>query len=180
MDKQAQDKLWHDLSEESKKKVLEDYMSFKNSSHSHEQYKASAMEDMFGEHNLNPKPQIKTWEDVENYLEIIPDFKEIIHNLDAGCCNQKVINKIIATYKISRIIDLGYGGIVSEEEWKDLKIPKYSVIYHPTCQDEKLKFDGDEELPTEKHFIAFHTPEQREEFMSHESNRKLVEQYYMM
>ena len=112
---------------------------------------------------------------MENYLEIIPDFKEIIHNLDVGCCNQKVTSKIIATYKISRIIELGYGGMVSEEEWRDKDLFKWYIV--PGIEG-KLVIDSSYENWQE--FVSFHTKQQAEEFMSHESNRKLVEQYYMM
>ena len=186
MDKQAQDKRWNGLSEREQAGWLENYKCNKEDGNKESM---KIIEELFGSHNLNPKPKTpktpktpKIWEDVEKeYPKILTDFQEL--NVEITCCcgiENKIGNKMLATAKIAKLIDLGYGGMVSEEEWKDLNIPKYCIIYHPTCQDERLKFDDDEEIPTKKHFIAFHTPEQRKEFMSYESNRQLVQQYFMM
>ena len=129
------------------------------------------------------KNKIKTWEDAQKMNEDSNFFMRIADNLELS---DKVYSKCIATLKIAKLIDLGYGGMVSEEEWKDLEIPKYCISYHPTCQDEKYKYqisideEGDAEWATEKKFIAFHTKQQAEEFMSYPENRTLIEQYYMM
>ena len=64
---------------------------------------------------------------------------------------------------------------MTKEEWEDEDIEKYVVKW---CTPDKHPYNSCE--TRHKYFIAFHTSEQRKEFMSHESNRKLVKQYYMI
>ena len=68
MDKQAQDKLWNDLSQESQNKLKE--MAGLNLREGH--YLIKDFEKLFGYHNLNPKPPVKEWKDVE--LSINEDY----------------------------------------------------------------------------------------------------------
>lgn len=160
----------------------------------------SAIEGIFGKENLQSKPKIRTWEDVEKQGYYVQ--QRCLYDLDQdgkgkdndmllaiaydNDFSDKIILKAVATLKIAKLIELGYGGMVTDEEWKDLNIPKYWIDYHPTCQDEKDKFqisldeDGDAELSTQKHFITFHTQQQAEEFMSYPENVELVKQYYMI
>ena len=199
MDKQAQDKLWNDLSEEKKKEYRKEFQQESESYHQNVKHcdrenefeyntgysngVISTLEELFGEHNLNPAPQIKTWEDVEKL-----EYSKIEHHdmsmLIKGVCgniyyeniNEKVVQKVIATLKIAKLIDLGYGGMVSEEEWKDGHLRVYTIL--PT------EFEGEFEIANTnfpyRAFLSFHTQQQAEEFISHESNKILVRQYYLM
>lgn len=176
MNKEQQDKLWNELSEQKQLVIKELYKAYSQGDGAEK-----LLEGLYGSHNLNPKPKIRTWEDVEKLHE---DYYYIGGNTSDVSDALKL--KAIATLKIAKLIELGYGGMVTEEEWRNLDIPKYWIEYHPTCQDEKYKFQiscdghGEAELATEKRFIAFHTPEQREEFMSHSENVELVKQYHML
>lgn len=117
---------------------------------------------------------IKTWEDIVNmdnrYHQLIDD---IIRSGYSSLWDSKVISKIIAALKISKIIEFGYGGIVTDEEWEDRDIIKYCLckvdnrIFYATRTDHFL-------------FIAFHTDQQREEFMSYPENVELIRNYYMI
>ena len=78
-------------------------------------------------------------------------------------------------YKIAILIELGYGGMVSEEENNNTKIKKYVPFYYGVNG-----FVVECLYRSQDRVLCFHTEQQAEEFMSHESNRKLVEQYYMM
>lgn len=123
---------------------------------------------LFGEENLQPEPKIKTWEDVQ---AILPNhFVMSVTNE----ITEKLFDKMTATYKISKLIELGYGGMVTEEEWENDDITKYCLQWSYSrgwiCYNS----------PSTKSFLAFHTSQQRKEFMSHESNRKLAEQYCMV
>lgn len=161
------------FTEEEKKKVVEYFLGTKDTNIS----ATIIMQKLFGKENLQPEPKIKIWKDIENYLEIIPDFKEIVHNLDVGCCNQKVTNKIIATYKISKLIELGFGGVVTDEEWKDETIRKESIVPCDVRDDFKsitCYYHSD------KNLIAFHNINQAKEFMSYKENVELVKQYNMI
>ena len=63
--------------------------------------------------------------------------------------------------------------MVTEEEWESCDMIKYCIIRTD-------RFINYANVTSNYHFIAFHTPEQREEFMSYESNRQLVKQFFMM
>lgn len=167
----TQDKLWNDLSEEKKEKYSKDYKeAMEDCGESALIERRKLLADIFGSHNLNP---IKTWDDVKEYYKDkdIPTDYGVIFGCGLG---EGIADKMIATAKISKIIELGYGGVVSKEEWEDDKIRKYVVKW---CAPDKHPYNDWE--TRRKCFIAFHTPEQRDEFMSWASNMKLVEQYYM-
>ena len=125
---------------------------------------------MISKKNLQPEPKIKTWADVEkehfDYKKDVDFMGETI-----GFAGSKVFPKLVATYQISKIIELGYGGVVSEEEWQNDTLMKYTlknvggtIAYNDTTDDYG--------------FVAFHTEQQREEFMSYPDNVKLVKQYF--
>lgn len=195
MDKQAQDKRWNELSEESKKiikdiydEIIKEAVKPENQKLDDEEAddnirelwgKQSQLIELFGYDNLNPKPTPKTWEDVEKAEggDIRVDSKVINPNGRAWGLGLKYHQKAEATLKLAILIELGYGGMVGEEEWKDSDINKFSIVPFDTKKGLKIVttiFESD------KRFIAFHTLQQVEEFMSHESNRKLVEMYYLM
>ena len=190
IDRELQDKLWHGLSEETQAEYREKYKFHLADSKRDPKdnfgggYDLTVLRSetiieelvtMFGEHNLDPKPQIKTWEDVEKeYPKILTDFQEL--NVEITCCcgiENKIGNKMLATAKIAKLIDLGYGGIMSKEEWENADTRKFSIG----------RFEGNlayAEGRRDYEFVSFHTPEQRQEFWSHESNRKLVELYHCL
>lgn len=188
MNKEQQDNLWNDLSEETKKEYREKYKSNLADSKKYlmgdvldksimrSEIIVKELETMFGVHNLNPQLQIKTWEDVARlHPEIDTDLNEGIQELcnHYKNCGIQYIIKCHATLKIQKLIELGYGGIVSRKEWENDKTNKYCV----EINNNELEYTH---YTTTYCFIAFHTLKQREEFMSHKSNRKLVKQYYMI
>lgn len=168
-DMQTQDTEWNKCSEQEQQNILKFY-----NNHPGWIGIIKTLEDKFGKHNLQPESKIKTWEDVEKENTIC---KEDISTLEDLCyCEYKIIKKLIATYKIAKLIELGYGGIVTEEDWKDDNVEKVSIIYIPfgkECFDIYCN-------SRRKEFITFHTKQQAEEFMSYPENRKLVEQFYML
>lgn len=195
MDKQAQDKLWKELSEETKEEYRQKYKFHLADSKRDPKdnfgggYDLTVLRshtivdelvNMFGTHNLNPKPQIKEWKDVPLRGEIC-DIKMGAHCFEIALLtsdfSKKLFHKIIATARIAKLIDLGYGGVVSEEEWKDDTFNKFSI-----------EWDEEDNCPIIRchcsrnwaDFISFHEESQAEEFMSYESNKILVRQYYMM
>ena len=179
MKESEQNKQWNNLSSEEQQSILNTYKkAFDEPDNFFALEYQAVMNDRYGTHNLNPKP-IRTWKDVKNYLEIIPDFKEIVHNLDVGCCDRKVIDKIIATYKISRIIELGYGGLVSDERNKDRQINKFVIV---PCEenDGSVGFEIYTTCYSVDKVTTFHSISQAEEFMKYESNLRLLSQYYLV
>lgn len=146
-------------------------------------------DDIFGKENLQPKSKIKTWEDVtkegfsveEDYLcefdnydhDKVDGFTEAISY--KGEFSDKLIYKAIATLRIAKLIELGYGGTVTDEEWKS---PNEKFVIKPHYQRGKVFLEKSTSL-NYKHFIAFHTYDQLEEFLSYPENVELVEQFFM-
>lgn len=169
------------FTEEEKKKIREDYSKFTNLSENgidteerianfHLRMK---MKEYFGIENLQPEPKIRTWEDVvKQYPHFKDDIDKLEHDILYGW--NKLSEKLIASYKITKLIELGYGGMVTNEEWKDMEVKKYCITR------EKGKIDSDGYWVDRYFFIAFHTREQRKEFMSYPENQELVKQYYMV
>ena len=169
MTREQQDKLWNELSEESKKLVLKNYQDYNNDlDDGVEKWIKREYNALFGSHNLNPKPKApKTWSEVEKSgIEIPTILSEEL--------SYKIIKKNEACTKIAKLIALGYGGMVTEEEWKDDNIKKYCVII------DNGEIDNAADFIVIKQFIAFHTPEQREEFMSYPENVELIRQYHLL
>lgn len=129
------------------------------------------LENLFGKENLQPELKIKTWKDVQEMNENSNFFIRIDGNLELSV---KVYAKCIAVLKIAKLIEFGYGGMVTNKEWEHYHTHKYCVV---------LDFNGNPTIECRKgntrEFIAFHTQQQAEEFMSYPENRTLVEHYYM-
>lgn len=135
----------------------------------HEEY-----EELFGKENLQPEPKIKTWKDMkEEYMLRADAGASYIIDMDKKFYSEKLALKALATLQIAKLIELGYGGMITDEEWKNEDIRKFSII-----RFEKELSYGEGRSVYE--FISFHTPEQREKFLSYPENKKLVEQYYMI
>lgn len=128
----------------------------------------------------NTEHAIKTWEDMCNDpdtsttdIGFVNDFDDLI--ADYGQSETASAKSALALLKIRLLIDEAYGG-------------------NP-CADDKLKgafFFIDIDRFVENYLlyveraadcidpIAFHTKEQAEEFISHESNRQLIRDFYMV
>lgn len=122
---------------------------------------------------------IKTWEDIvkmdNRYHQLID---EIIRSGYSSLWDSKVINKVIATLKISKIIEFGYEGMPTEENWRhDLNegLGIYTIVWDPT---EKLFYIHYE--MNYKSDLAFGSDDLAEEFMSYPENIELLRQFYMI
>lgn len=84
--------------------------------------------------------------------------------------SEKVVKSMLAMAMISQLIPY-YGGEITDEEWDNLDIDKFTV--------ERTK---DKITPGVRtylyHFLAFHTAEQRDEFLKY--NKELVKDYLMI
>ena len=182
MDKQEQNNNWSRLSEESKNEIKELYRYAKEAvkeSCFGNTVPTDLMEKRYGFHNLNELHKIRIWADVEKLKD-----NQVEHNDMSMLIKQcgsiyyehipdKVVRKAVATLKIYKLIELGYGGNITEKEW----MSDYENIYSVFSDAEGVvrEIDG----CGFKHFVSFHTPEQREEFMSYPENRELVKEYYI-
>lgn len=167
--------IWSKLSQEEKQEIIQKY---KNSEFSTEKI---ILVDIFGEDNLNPKLQINTWEDVvkQTGYDIKDDFVTLPDGSGDDCIwysrdktLKTIINKVIATFKIPKLIEVGYGGVITDEEWKDPS----KTIYVIVSWNNKLQ-KADTEAETND-FIAFHTEEQRDKFLQY--NEQLCKDYFVI
>lgn len=72
--------------------------------------------------------------------------------------------------QISQLIPY-YGGEITNDEWKDSSIRKYIIF-------RKMSYVGRCEAYSNSEFLAFHTAEQRDEFLK--NNEQLVKDYLMI
>lgn len=188
-EKERKDKIWKELSKESQKYLQEKYKIHDDEGEGYDLALCDLLDDVFGLDNICPQKFIKTWEDIEKLYEkdcikfnpkdtsiyISPDFTQVPNTF---LLENNVIRKLQATAKISKIIELGYGGAITDDEWTEQDVPKYCII--PSLETKsRLKVER-QLLYMQKQFIAFHTRKQAEEFISYESNVLLSKQYYMM
>lgn len=135
--------------------------------------------------NKEHNPKIpKTWEEISEVGSNIDfdDYSLECYNLRDGSYNghydtskgKESIEKVaLAILKIYQLIEKGYGGNITKDEWKDATNWKYTII----CEsNDKLYV----ECAIDRRPIAFHTEEQAKEFMSYPENIQLVKDFFMM
>lgn len=161
---------WDKFTEEEKKKIITEY-NYKATRTGKVEY-----EILFGKEILsNPKFKIKTWADIEkehpgHFCRSNAPNPMFIPSAEL---RDKLLKKTIATYKIATLIELGYGGMVTEEEWIDENLNKYYIefVEEPSINCSRNDY---------RQFISFHSRDLAEEFMSYSENVELVKQYYMI
>lgn len=82
----------------------------------------------------------------------------------------------LALLKIHQLIDAGYGGNVTNEEWKDDTKVKFNINAYKDVSE--LNFLIYSTICI--HHIAFHTKEQAEEFLKYPENVQLLKDYFMI
>lgn len=128
------------------------------------------------------KPKIpKTWSEmVKNdsikYMKVLTCNKyDDNGNLVDDCCTgqgTKIEKSALAFIKIHQLIEISYGGNITDEEWKDGNY-KYGIyIYKGTIKTA--------EFINQKEHVTFHTNEQRKEFLSYPENISLIKDFYMI
>lgn len=138
------------------------------------------LEELFGKENFQPEPEIKTWKDVEK--EHPEYFKS--HNtpnpmlIPSQELRDNLLNKSIAMYKIATLIELGYGGVISEGEWQK-EINKDNGFYVISWNIFYKSFQIHYETNS-KSFLSFRTRELAEEFMHYPENVELLRQFNML
>ena len=87
--------------------------------------------------------------------------------------SEKVAKSMLAMAMISQLMPY-YGGEITSEEWRDVKIDKYTIERN-TIRDSQIGYDTHQYW---YHFLAFHTKEQRDKFFKY--NEQLVKDYLMI
>lgn len=141
-----------------------------------------------GERIFFPSKDQRDWNkwDKENNHRVPKTWSEYINqfNIDSeptlwfdNDMNWDVIgNSCSALFKIHQLIEVGYGGNVTNEEWKDRSITKWRIGFD---------YDGETMIdycvsPIAYTPIAFHTKEQAKEFLKYSENIDLLNDYFMI
>lgn len=122
------------------------------------------------------KPKVpKTWSELVEQDKV--KFQKAINIADKDISDYNAIEKsALALLKIHQIIEAGYGGNVTNEEWPSLK-----HIYQIECDAyvHRILIANSAPMRFLSH-IAFHTKEQAEEFLSKPENVQLLKDYFMI
>lgn len=125
------------------------------------------------------KSKFPTWKDLKSIMGAYIDIdSEICFASNSEICGQnmniflteKHAKSALAMAQISQLIPY-YGGEMTDEELEDVKITKFS-IYRERDKIGRTYFTRGYE------FLAFHTAEQRDEFIR--NNEQLVKDYLMI
>lgn len=101
-----------------------------------------------------------------------------------GSCGDSAIEKsALALLKIHQLIEVGYGGNVTDREWRNTDIQKWyfipNSIYSPDEGNNMWEVVYTQ-MYLNKRIFAFHTKEQAEEFLSYPENIQLLKDYFMI
>lgn len=125
------------------------------------------------------KSKFPTWEDLGNISGVfIGAGSEFFEDSCIPTSNsnrnvfltEKHAKSALAMAQISQLIPY-YGGKITNDEWKDSSIRKYIIF-------RKMGYVGRCEAYSNYEFLAFHTAEQRDEFLK--NNEQLVKDYLMI
>lgn len=129
----------------------------------------------WGEWLESQKSAVKTWQDLEVFgipehlAAITTQYDQLQRDVPT------VIRSAVALLKIQYLIDAGYGGNVTNDEWEKNCV-KCSIYYNHKNRELTVNPWSVHQQTT----FSFHSKEQAEEFISHESNRQLLKDYYMV
>lgn len=125
------------------------------------------------------KSKFPTWESLGNisgvFIGTASEFFEasgvpVSNNNRNIFLTEKHAKSALAMAQISQLIPY-YGGEITNDEWKDGSIRKYIIF-------RKMSYVGRCEAYSNSEFLAFHTAEQRDEFLK--NNEQLVKDYLMI
>ena len=125
------------------------------------------------------KSKFPTWEDLGNISGVFigagSEFFEdscipTSNNNRNVFLTEKHAKSALAMAQISQLIPY-YGREIANDEWKDSSIRKYIIF-------RKMSYVGRCEAYSNYEFLAFHTAEQRDEFLK--NNEQLVKDYLMI
>lgn len=100
---------------------------------------------------------------------VIKTYQDLIDN-SSTTISEKVTKSMLAMAMISQLMPY-YGGEITKEEWENEDEKKYIIIR----RNNKIEFIT---YYSVYNFLAFHTEEQRDEFLKY--NEQLVKDYLMI
>lgn len=123
-----------------------------------------------------PDKEAKVWSDLE-YCNV--EVFAAIKQLESNGPVEPICKSALALLKISELIEAGYGGNVTNEEWanSDGNNLIYVPFYHPI--EKEFQCFGIFGLHR-KSLIAFHTHKQITKFLKYPQNQQLLKDYNMI
>lgn len=131
------------------------------------------------------KIEVNTWQDIPKlqgfYIledSTIKELDPVYHNTRAMrentnvFINRKYAKSALALAQISQLMPY-YSGEITEEEWKNVRLKKYGVLFYNSKITTNIYYDT-------KQMIGFHTEEQLNRFLSFPENIQLVKDLYMV
>ena len=131
------------------------------------------------------KIEVNTWQDIPKLQGFYILEDSTINELDPVChntramrentnvfINRKYAKSALALAQISQLMPY-YGGEITEEEWKNVRLKKYGVLFYNSKIATSIYYDT-------KQMIGFHTEEQLNRFLSFPENIQLVKDLYMV
>lgn len=143
---------------------------------------AKEMEWIFGKKNLL-EPKAKTWRDIEVfYTDVDIELGRFTKSLgNYSHYSSQLLEKCVATLKITKLIELGYGGAITDKEYNTYKNSS-NVYFNILCEHNGMltikRLSNDDEVF--RNILTFRSFELAKEFMSYSGNVKLIKQYYMI
>lgn len=101
---------------------------------------------------------------------------EVVYDSSYDCYSESSIEKsALALLKIHQLIEVGYGGNITNDEWDNCYYTKHSIKYYNNSKKFKIILTS-----YCRSNIAFHTQEQAEEFLTYSENIELLKDYFMI
>lgn len=127
------------------------------------------------------KGQVNTWRDIEHmkgyYIDPFSKIDKVEINIrriaDKNTfISEKYAKSALALAQISQLMPY-YGGEITDEEWNNSSIKKYSITMYCTLICKSVAI-------TNRNILTFHTEEQADRFLSFPENIQLVKDLYMI
>lgn len=127
------------------------------------------------------KPNVpKTWSELiyeNDFKNCNVEIKKGFYSEDKTLCGNTPIEKsALALLKIHQLIEVGYGGNITNEEWEDTSTIKFVIDIYKY----NIEFNFIITFYNYISHIAFHTKEQAEEFLKYPENIQLLKDYFMI
>lgn len=138
------------------------------------------------EHNSKvPKTWSKLVEHIQPILYAEISYKSDGHYISVSedCGGTPIEKAALALFKIHQLIEVGYGGNVTDEEWRNNNIKKWyfapNTYYSPEDGNDMWDIVYAQYYNYKRNF-AFRTAKQAEDFLSHPENVQLLKDYFMI
>lgn len=114
----------------------------------------------------------KTW---NQYLIQFKIDSEPTLWFDSDMNYDKIGDSCSALFKIHKLIEVSYGGNITNKEWVSPNYANYAIsLHHHSKHFEILQ------NPADRHLVLFHTKAQAEEFLKYPENIQLLKDYFMI